>query len=165
MQLAQHRNKLSHINAEQKFSTSHLKNLPLWVPVMIVMAVVAVVNLPASSIQSSDEVSWLSKLASAGDGGAQLQIGLAYREGRYGLTPDPVKGMQWLKRAAHNGNAYAEYTLGEMYAEGQGAAKDPKLASQWWKKAMQDGNAEARVKLIESMVQSGEVKQAESLLQ
>jgi hypothetical protein len=139
--------------------------LRLWIPGAMLLAVLAAVNLPATGNQPGDEVSWLSKLASEGDGGAQLQVGLAYREGRYGLKPDPVKGLHWIRQAAENGNAYAEYMLGSMYAEGQGTKKDMAQATTWWKKAMQDGNTEAREKLIEYLINSGQTQQAEKLMQ
>ena len=55
----------------------------------------------------AQELDWLSRLANAGDAGAQLQLGLAYRDGRYGLTADARTGQYWLDRAARNGMAYA----------------------------------------------------------
>jgi len=55
----------------------------------------------------TQELDWLSRLAAADDAGAQLQLGLAYRDGRYGLAPDARTGQYWLDRAARNGQAYA----------------------------------------------------------
>lgn len=54
----------------------------------------------------AQELDWLSRLANAGDAGAQLQLGLAYRDGRYGLATDPRTGQYWLDRAARNGQVY-----------------------------------------------------------
>jgi hypothetical protein len=165
MQLTEHRNKIPHIMAEPGNSANPLKNIALWLPLTILLAIVVIVNLPSSEIKPVDEFSWLNRLASAGDADAQLQVGLAYRDGRYGLNADATKGMQWIKRSAQNGNAYAEYVLGDMYANGQGTGKDQALAFKWWKKAMHDGNHQARVHLIESMVKAGDVQQAETLIQ
>jgi len=55
----------------------------------------------------AQEFDWLNRLAAADDAGAQLQLGLAYRDGRYGLAPDAGTGQYWLDRAARNGQVYA----------------------------------------------------------
>jgi len=55
----------------------------------------------------AQELAWLSRLAAADDPGAQLQLGLAWRDGRYGLAPDARKGQYWLDQAARNGEDYA----------------------------------------------------------
>ncbi len=56
---------------------------------------------------AEQELAWLTRLADAEDPGAQLQLALAYRDGRYGLAPDVKTGQYWLERAARNGQAYA----------------------------------------------------------
>ena len=45
------------------------------------------------------ELAWLQQLAAGGDAGAGLQLGLAYRDGRYGLDPDPGRALHWLAAA------------------------------------------------------------------
>jgi TPR repeat protein len=55
----------------------------------------------------AEELAWLNRLAAADNPDAQLQLALAYREGRYGLTPDAKAGQYWLDRAAGNGQEYA----------------------------------------------------------
>jgi TPR repeat protein len=55
----------------------------------------------------SQELAWLNRLAAANNPDAQLQLGLAYREGRYGLAPDARTGQYWLEKAARNGEQYA----------------------------------------------------------
>lgn len=81
-------------------------------PSLVSLAAVVVVGLAAMTAEGAgtparQEVNWLTHLAEGGDVGAQLQLGLAYREGRYGLTPDQRAARQWLHAAASNGNAYA----------------------------------------------------------
>jgi len=61
-------------------------------------------GLPPSD---SQELAWLNRLAAANNPDAQLQLGLAYREGRYGLAPDTRAGQYWLEKAARNGEDYA----------------------------------------------------------
>ncbi|MCD8070178.1 MAG: hypothetical protein LUE08_02175 [Akkermansiaceae bacterium] len=53
------------------------------------------------------------------------------------------------QEAAEQGNAEAQYRLGECYAEGEGVEKDVKEAVRWWRKAADQGHAEARMALHE----------------
>lgn len=64
-------------------------------------------TVQAAGVPAAQEVDWLSRLAHQGDAGAELQLGLAYLEGRYGLHPDPLAARRWLDAAAKDGNAYA----------------------------------------------------------
>jgi TPR repeat protein len=59
----------------------------------------------------TQEVAWLNRLAAAGNPDAQLQLALAYQEGRYGLTSDAGAGHYWLEKAARNGQKYAAELL------------------------------------------------------
>jgi TPR repeat protein len=79
-----------------------------WLGVAIA-ASLAVIFLLQGGRPPSDaqEVAWLNQLAAADNPDAQLQLGLAYREGRYGLVPDAKTGQYWLERAARNGQDYA----------------------------------------------------------
>lgn len=61
----------------------------------------------AAGVPAAQEVDWLGRLAEQGDAGAELQIGLAYLEGRYGLTRDSQVARRWLRAAAADGNDYA----------------------------------------------------------
>lgn len=136
-----------------------------WLPGILPLVAIALACAFGTADKAGEDINWLSRLANTGDSGAQLQVGLAYRDGRYGLTPDARKGLYWLKRAAQNGNAYAEDTLGSMYAQGNGTASDPAQAMQWWKKSMHDGEPQARLHLSEALIKTGKVQQAEALLQ
>ncbi|MGB7932104.1 MAG: tetratricopeptide repeat protein [Gammaproteobacteria bacterium] len=73
------------------------------------VAVLVLVFLMQGGLPPSDsqELAWLNRLATANNPDAQLQLGLAYREGRYGLAPDARAGHYWLEKAARNGEEYA----------------------------------------------------------
>ena len=58
--------------------------------------------------------------------------------------------MRWCRLAAEQGNATAQFTLGLMYALGQGVLKDSVLAYMWSNIAGANGNASAR-KLRDSL--------------
>jgi TPR repeat protein len=111
----------------------------------------------AGGIPSNRELDWLNQLARSGDAGAQLQLGLAYREGRYGLTPNLQISKHWLTEAAQNGNAYAADQVANMLAHNQ---QDEKQAVQWWHRGAQGGNVDAEVKLAEFDMQNGNDKKA-----
>jgi uncharacterized protein len=75
----------------------------------VIVAVLVVAFLVQGGLPPSDsqELAWLNRLAAADNPDAQLQLGLAYREGRYGLAPDARAGQYWLEKAARNGEDYA----------------------------------------------------------
>ncbi len=53
------------------------------------------------------------------------------------------------RAAAKQGDAQAQYRLGEMYDLGQGVTQDYKLAAQWYRRAAQQGHAQAQFALAE----------------
>ncbi|MBI5462786.1 MAG: sel1 repeat family protein [Gammaproteobacteria bacterium] len=71
------------------------------------------------TVQPDREVAMLRHLAEDGDAGAQLQLGLAYRDGRYGLVRDSETGLYWLTQAAGNGQRYAAKLVSAASVHGQ----------------------------------------------
>ena len=114
-------------------------------------AVVALVAFSAFAhhVAPRDEADWLSRLAASGDNGAQLELGLAYRAGRDGLSSDPQAALYWLEQAARGGNAYAADLVGNAYSNGDGTAPDAQQAHHWWQVAADGGNADAQRQLGE----------------
>ena len=55
--------------------------------------------------------------------------------------------MEWLSKAAEQGNAEAQGIFGWCYANGKGVTKDEKEAVRWYMKAAQQGNAKAQFNL------------------
>lgn len=51
---------------------------------------------------------------------------------------------EWYKKVAENGNAKAQFYLGEMYEYGTGVKQNYAKALEWYKKAADNGNAEAQ---------------------
>lgn len=114
----------------------------------------------ASGVADGREVDWLGRLARSGDSDAELQLGLAYRDGRYGLEPDQHTGLYWLTAAAQSGNAYAADAVANADAD----ANDPNQALHWWQVAARGGNVDAQVHLGELMLRQGHDDQAASWL-
>jgi hypothetical protein len=101
------------------------------------------------------EADLLRELATNGDAGAQLQLGLAYRDGRDGLTADAATGLHWLDESARQGNAYAADRAANAYAQGEGTQPDMQQAMHWWQVAAQGGNADAQRHLGRQLLAQG----------
>ncbi len=128
---------------------------------VLAIGLVFYLALPGAAADQKNDTPVALKLlqheAEDDDAGAQLLYGLAYLEGRDGLTPDNKKALYWLRRSARAGNAYAQFRLGQLYAEGKGIAKDPAHAVKWWRKAAAKGNSEAEFSLGEALLEGSGV--------
>lgn len=114
----------------------------------------------AGAVPPQREVAWLTQLAASRDPGAELQLGLAYRDGRYGLVPDQQASLHWLTAAGRDGDAYAADLVANSYAIGQGVKPSPQKAVHWWKVAATEGNADAETRLGETLLTEGHNKRA-----
>ncbi len=74
---------------------------------------------------------------------AQTLLGTIYGTGQYGVKRDDKLAVMWLRRAAVQGHAEAEFSLGLAYAEGRGVKKDPQEAYGWMQRASKHGHAPA----------------------
>jgi uncharacterized protein len=50
----------------------------------------------------------------------------------------------WYRKAAEQGNAIAQYNLGDMYRVGEGVSADNSAAAIWYRKAAEQGYARAQ---------------------
>jgi hypothetical protein len=107
----------------------------------------------SGAVFNTQEVNWLTRLAKSGDNGAQLELGLAYEKGLYGLQVDEKTSFYWLNAAARGGNAYAADVVANRYAIDK--PEQVHKAVYWWDKAAHGGNADAEVHLAEYMVKQG----------
>lgn len=101
----------------------------------------------AAQVTPREEMEMLASEARGGQPEAELLYGLALLRGRDGIKPDPTQGYNWIRRAAHEGDVYAQYTLGNLYAEGQGTVTKPDRAIYWWRQAAQGDNRDAQYRL------------------
>ena len=62
-------------------------------------------------------------------------------------TASVPQDVQQLRRAAEQGNASAQFTLGAMYDAGTGVARDYAQAMAWYRKAAAQGYADAQFNL------------------
>ncbi len=66
---------------------------------------------------AQDDFEALRKQAAGGDGKAQLQLALRYRDGK-GEAKDHAEAMKWAHRAADGGHAEAMDFVGSAYLRG-----------------------------------------------
>ncbi|MBF0419603.1 MAG: sel1 repeat family protein [Magnetococcales bacterium] len=106
---------------------------------LVLVLVTAIVGVPHHS--NSASVQLIRHMAQDGNPDAQLQLGLAYRAGRYHLAKNDRLALYWLQRAAEE-IPFAAILVGDAYARGvAGIAADPGLAQEWWKRAALAGDA------------------------
>lgn len=86
----------------------------------------------------------LTEKAEAGDVQAQLSLGISYLSRRGGIAQDFPQGVNWVRKAAEQGNADAQELLGILYADGLGVSQDYQQAANWYQKAAEQGNAGAQ---------------------
>ncbi|KOR28138.1 hypothetical protein TI04_11700, partial [Achromatium sp. WMS2] len=64
-----------------------------------------------------------------------------------GVEQDDTQAVAWYRKAAAQGNAYAQYSLGWMYENGRGVPQDDTQAVFWYRKAAAQGDADAKAAL------------------
>ena len=72
-------------------------------------------------------------------------VGEMLRNGEGGAPPDYATAMVFFRKAADQGNASAQFSIGRMYYSGQGVPKDDVQAVQWYRKAADQGYAVAQI--------------------
>ena len=100
---------------------------------------------PAKTVQATD-FSGVYTAALAGNGRAQLQIGLTYLQG-HGVTEDDARAAHWLESAATQDNAVAQYWLATLFEHGKGEKANAAQALRWYEAAALQGNLKAMYKL------------------
>lgn len=112
--------------------------------ILLLISCVIVFVCCSSIIQSDKQIAFNAcKIrAEKGDVDSQIQLAEMYRSAN-GVTVDYVKANEWCVIAAKNGNAHAQYTLGNQYI-GSG---DFENAFDWFSKAAQQGHADAQFEL------------------
>ena len=66
-----------------------------------------------------------------------------------GVEENHALAVQWLRKAAEQGDARAQYFLGRMYDDGRGVSQDNAEAAKWYRKAVDQGDVDAQVYLGE----------------
>ncbi|KAI9335256.1 kinase-like domain-containing protein [Obelidium mucronatum] len=77
----------------------------------------------------------------------QARQGLMYKYGTSSVPQDYAKAIELLSQAANQGNASAQYELGEMYHQGLGVAQDYSRAFGYYAQAANQGDAAGQNRL------------------
>ena len=85
--------------------------------------------------------------AEKGDAQSQAALGKALLFGERGMTKDEAEAAKWLRKAAEQNVAVAQYNLGVSYENGRGVAKDEVEAVKWYRKAAEQNHAAAQYNL------------------
>lgn len=85
--------------------------------------------------------------ADGGNEAAQYKVGNSFYYGYYGIDQSYEKAVYYYKKAAKQGYAKAQNTLGCAYSAGEGVTEDDEKAVYWYKKAAKQGNKYAQYNL------------------
>jgi hypothetical protein len=88
----------------------------------------------------------LLKQGNTRDATGQFYVGRYYQFAADAKN-NPVKASGWYRRAADQGHAEAQCSLGDCYANGVGVGKDLTQAMQWYEKAAAQGNVGTKAQL------------------
>ena len=93
---------------------------------------------------SNDVQEVVLKAAEEGNASAQVETGRRY----YNATPaDYDKAVKWYQKAADQGDARGQCTLGYCFEFGKGVTKDEVDAVKWYRKAADQGDAQGQCNL------------------
>jgi TPR repeat protein len=92
---------------------------------------------------------WYTRAADQNSFEATISLGVAYNDGKEppGLKTPSAEAAQWYQRIAEHGAPMAQYFLGNMYALGNGVARDDAHAVRLWRQAAAKNNAMAQISL------------------
>lgn len=96
-----------------------------------------------------DALKYFKKAAEGGNFEAQTNYGMFLLKGEGGAEKDPKKAAIWVRKAANQEFARAQFYMGMMYAEGQGLLKDYEYAYAWFNIASLNGAKDAKHNLNE----------------
>jgi hypothetical protein len=100
-------------------------------------------------------LTYYRRKAEGGDAFAQLVLGTFYMHGN-GVAKDAKIGIEWLQKAASQGQVLAQCYLGTLFRSGaDGVPRDPAKAVEWLRKASENGSVNA-MKLLGTMYMQGD---------
>ena len=112
---------------------------------------------------SAEELNRLISKAGNGDKDAQFKLGDIYINGN-GVPINYGEALRWYKKAALQGHADAQYSVGLMYDKGHiGIPKNNETAYVWYKLSSEQGQEDAKRNFIsvENLMTTSEIERAE----
>jgi TPR repeat protein len=102
-----------------------------------------ILGLAALRLQADTTLEELRSGAEQGDAESQFTLALRYDHGTKNVQKDPALAATWYRRAAEQGHAEAQNSLGSMLQADDGIAQDYVEAVRWYQAAADNGIAEA----------------------
>jgi TPR repeat protein len=110
---------------------------------ILILCLVLSVAMPSYAAEMSkapDDPASMLALAQQGDSNAQLNLGNYYAT-PHNAAPDMEEAAKWYRKAADQGNAEAQYRLGDLYYNGKGeVAQSYEEAYFWFALSSKAGN-------------------------
>jgi TPR repeat protein len=91
----------------------------------------------------------LLERALKGDADAQFDLGKNYETGRIGLPKDFSQAQYWYRKAADQGDPFAEASLGILFNFGKGVERDYVQAYNWYERAALHSTGGDRDSIVE----------------
>ena len=118
---------------------------------LLLASSVAVVQLAAQQTKADQKpIEEVKAKAEAGDAESEMELGRRYNKGE-GVVKDQVEAVKWIRKAAEQNLAAAQYNLGVCYGRGDGCrdavAEDDVEAAKWYRKAAEQNYAAAQYNL------------------
>ncbi len=95
---------------------------------------------------ASKSISDLVDRAEAGSVDAQIELGIAYGNGK-DVRKNRKRALFWFRKAVKQDSAVGKRLLGEMYEKGNGVKQNFRKAASWYRKAADSGDRKALVNL------------------
>jgi uncharacterized protein len=90
---------------------------------------------PEKSRNAPAMLQWLVRASGQGYARAQIQLGRLYLVGAEGVPANTAEAVRWLRLAAEQDSAEAQYLLGQLLQKGEGAPRDLAAAITWFEHA------------------------------
>jgi TPR repeat protein len=92
-------------------------------------------------------------LAEKGDAHSQIELAQ--------YSDDPAESAKWYRKAAEQGDVFAQKSLGYLYSNGKGVTQDYEEAAKWYRKAAAQGSDDAKEEL-NKLQREGKLKSSSS---
>lgn len=115
---------------------------------------------------SKQGAEWLEKAAKLDHPAAQQVLSyFCLNGGEQNIPKNPKVGLEWLRKSAQHGNAVAEYSLGQLYMDGNsdaGLPRNPHEAANWFRKAARQPGSTKSQSALDEMLKKGLIAKQEA---
>ncbi len=112
-------------------------------------SILALMYLEGQAVDAdmAQAIGWYARAAEQGQIDAQYALAIISIEGAGGAARNLNTAAQWMHESARRGHMYAQFDLGNMYANGTGVVESDADAAQWFEFAAAQGHKDAQYNL------------------